>query len=109
MKNKMLTLVLLGTLASVGAYAQTPSKTNATTTTAPASAPTKKGGDKDNFKEMDKDGDGKLSKAEVDGSDRKGIIKNFATADANADGFITKDELKVYRDNRKATKATKEK
>ena len=109
MKNKMLTLVLLGTLASVGTYAQAPSKTSATTTTAPTSAPAKKGGDKDNFNEMDKDGDGKLSKAEVDGSDRKGIIKNFATADANADGFVTKDELKAYRANRKATKATKEK
>jgi hypothetical protein len=110
MKNKMLTLVLLGTLASVGAYAQSPTKAGSTSTTAPTtSTPTKKGGDKDNFKEMDKDGDGKLSKAEVDGSDRKGIIKNFATADANADGFVTKDELKAYRANRKATKATKEK
>ena len=104
MKTNILTLVLLSTLASAGAYAQTPSKT-AATSTAPAGEPTKKGGDKDNFKEMDKDGDGKLSKAEVDGSDRKGIIKNFANVDTNADGFITKDELKAYKANRKATKA----
>lgn len=98
MKKNILTLVLLGTLASAGAYAQTPAST---TTTAPA---TKKG-DKDNFKEMDKDNDGKLSKAEVDASDRKHLKKNFAVIDTNTDGFITKDEVKAY----KATKPVKDK
>lgn len=108
MKKTILTVVALTTLATAGAYAQTPSKTG-TTTTAPAGQPSKKGGDKDNFKEMDKNNDGKLSKAEVDGSNRKGFIKNFGAADTNADGYITKDELKAYKANRKATKATKAK
>ncbi|UPT66515.1 MAG: hypothetical protein M0D57_18980 [Sphingobacteriales bacterium JAD_PAG50586_3] len=105
MKKSILTLFALTAMA-VGTYAQTPAKTGAATTAPTSTAPKK---DRDNFKEMDKDGDGKLSKAEVDGSDRKGFIKNFGTADTNADGFITKDELKAYKANRKATKATKAK
>lgn len=106
MKKSILTLVALTTLATAGAYAQTPAKVGSTTT-APSNTTPKK--DRDNFKEMDKDGDGKLSKAEVGGSDRKGFIKNFGTADTNSDGYITKDELKAYKANRKATKATKAK
>jgi Ca2+-binding EF-hand superfamily protein len=109
MKKSILTLVALTTLATAGAYAQTPTKAGTTTTTAPVSTPSKKGGDKDNFKEMDKDNDGKLSKVEVDGSDRKHIKKDFATIDTNADGFITKDELKAYKSTRQSTKATKAK
>jgi Ca2+-binding EF-hand superfamily protein len=106
MKKSILTLMALTTLATVGAYAQTPAKVGSTTTAPSSTAPKK---DRDNFKEMDKDGDGKLSKAEVDGSDRKHVIKNFATVDTNTDGFITKDELKAYKSARKATKATKAK
>jgi hypothetical protein len=104
MKKYILTLAVLGTLASASAYAQAPSKTNATGA-ATTGTPVKKGGDKENFKEMDKDGDGKLSKVEVDGSDRKHLKKDFAAIDTNADGFISKDELKAYRAAHKATKA----
>lgn len=56
------------------------------------------------FKKVDTDGDGKLSKAEVDAAaskdDNKGLAKlkeNFDAIDANKDGFIDKDELKAYR------------
>jgi len=56
------------------------------------------------FKKIDTDGDGKLSKAEVDAAaskdDNKGLAKlkeNFDTIDANKDGFLDKDELKAYR------------
>lgn len=103
MKKNILTLVLLGTLVSVGAYAQAPA-----TTTRQANGAAKKGGDKENFKEMDKDSDGKLSKAEVDASDRKHLKKNFATIDANSDGFITKQELKAYKASRPRKEGKKE-
>lgn len=86
MKKYILALTVLGIFAVAGANAQT---------TAPTAQKPKK--DKDNFKEMDKDNDGKLSKAEVDAGDRKHLQKNFTTIDTNKDMFITKDEIKAYK------------
>lgn len=54
------------------------------------------------FKKIDTDGDGKLSKAEVDAAakDDKRVTKlkeNFDAIDTNKDAFLDKDELKAYR------------
>lgn len=55
------------------------------------------------FKKLDTDGDGKLSKAEVDAAaskDEKRLSKlkeNFDAIDTNKDTFLDKDELKAYR------------
>lgn len=50
------------------------------------------------IKELDTDGDGKISRAEFAA---KGD-KMFAEADANKDGFLTKDEMKAAHEARKA-------
>jgi Ca2+-binding EF-hand superfamily protein len=54
------------------------------------------------FKKIDTDGDGKLSKAEVDAAakDDKRITKlkeNFDAIDTNKDSFLGKEELQAYR------------
>ncbi|MFB6457156.1 hypothetical protein ACE38W_17930 [Chitinophaga sp. Hz27] len=54
------------------------------------------------FKKIDKDGDGKLSKAEVEAASKENkrlekLNENFATIDTNKDGFIDKAELKAFR------------
>lgn len=54
------------------------------------------------FKKIDTDGDGKLSKAEVDAAakDDKRVAKlkeNFDAIDTNKDSFLDKEELQAYR------------
>ncbi|MGF6929569.1 Ca2+-binding EF-hand superfamily protein [Chitinophaga sp. W2I13] len=78
--------LLMATLASVKTYAQQPQQQ-----------------DREGFfKKIDTDGDGKLSKAEVDSAakDNKRLSRlseNFAAIDTNKDSFLDKDELKAYR------------
>ena len=51
------------------------------------------------FKAADKNGDGKLSRAEAkDGMPR--VAKNFDRIDANKDGFVTLDEINAARGGR---------
>lgn len=52
------------------------------------------------FKEMDTDGDNKLSKSEFMAAQEK----RFAKMDANSDGFVTRDEKKSFKKMKKAMK-----
>ena len=54
------------------------------------------------FKAADKDGDGRISRAES--AALPGIAKHFDEIDTNKDGFITKEELKAQHDKRAARK-----
>ena len=54
------------------------------------------------IKAADKDGDGKISRAEVVALPR--IAKHFDEIDTNKDGFVTKEELKARHDKRAAQK-----
>ena len=54
------------------------------------------------FKAADKDGDGKISRAEAVALRR--IAKHFDEIDTNKDGFVTKEELKARHDKRAAQK-----
>ena len=56
----------------------------------------------DRIKAADKDGDGKISRAEAVALPR--IAKHFDEIDTNKDGFVTKEELKARRDKRAAQK-----
>ncbi|MBL8515093.1 MAG: EF-hand domain-containing protein [Betaproteobacteria bacterium] len=47
------------------------------------------------LKAADKDGDGKISKAEADTSLPR-IAKQFGDIDTNKDGFVTKEELRAW-------------
>ena len=47
------------------------------------------------LKAADKDGDGKISKAEADASLPR-ISKQFGDIDANKDGFIAREELRAW-------------
>jgi EF hand len=54
------------------------------------------------WKAADKDGDGKISRAEAAALPR--INKHFDEIDANKDGFITTEELKAFHEKRGALK-----
>ena len=54
------------------------------------------------LKAADKDGDGKISRAEAVALPR--IAKHFDEIDTNKDGFITREELKAFHDKRAANK-----
>lgn len=87
--NKLNSSILVGVLAlSVGAtaMAQTP--------------PDHPKGDRahkmhERLKAADKDGDGKISRAEAVALPR--IAKHFDEIDTNKDGFLTMEELKAHR------------
>ena len=51
------------------------------------------------FERFDADGDGKISKAEAAKAERGPLKENFDEIDANHDGFVTKDEMKIFREN----------
>ncbi|MCA2997780.1 MAG: EF-hand domain-containing protein [Rhodocyclaceae bacterium] len=65
-----------------------PSVSNAASTDDPV-------GRSQKLKALDKDGDGKISRAEAAAVPR--LAKRFDTIDINKDGFITTDEMKVAR------------
>ncbi len=89
MKHFLVAGLLMTTLVSVKSYAQQPQQPQQH--------------DREGFfKKIDTDGDGKLSKAEVDAAakDNKRLSKlseNFTAIDTNKDSFLDKDELKAYR------------
>ncbi|KGO92728.1 hypothetical protein [Flavobacterium subsaxonicum] len=56
------------------------------------------------FATLDTNNDGKLSKAEVDKSDKNKFKENFATIDTNKDSYLDKAEVKAYKDKKKAEK-----
>lgn len=57
------------------------------------------------IKAADKDGDGKLSRAEAAALPR--LAKHFDEIDTNKDGFITKEEMKAFHDKRAANRPPK--
>ena len=79
MKKNMLILMVAGTLAAFSANAQAPKKV------------------KMNFKKLDTNKDGKISKAEVEALGNRSYLPVFDAIDVNNDGFATKKELKAYK------------
>ena len=55
----------------------------------------------EHFAEMDKDGDGRISKAEATASGSERAAKVFDRADADHDGYVTKDEARSGREQMK--------
>ncbi|HEX4858204.1 MAG TPA: EF-hand domain-containing protein [Usitatibacteraceae bacterium] len=83
---QMTALVLTGALAAGSAYAE------------PGSGQAQ--GDRaqkmqSRLKAADKDGDGRISKAEADAALPR-IAKHFAEIDTNKDGYLTRDELRAW-------------
>jgi len=60
------------------------------------------------FAALDTDADGKISEAEADKAQRGKLKENFAEIDTNKDKFIDKEELKAYREKRKAERQEKQ-
>ena len=56
----------------------------------------------DRLKAADKDGDGKISRAEAVALPR--LAKHFDEIDTNKDGFLDKEEMKVWHQKRAANK-----
>ncbi len=79
MKKNILILMVAGTLAAFSANAQAPKKV------------------KMNFKKLDTNKDGKISKAEVEALGNRSYLPVFDAIDVNNDGFATKKELKAYK------------
>ncbi len=52
------------------------------------------------FKFLDRDKDGKLSRAEAENAPKKKLAENFDLIDGNSDGFIDKEELMNLSKNR---------
>ena len=101
---KHIAIIGAAVLAPAFAFAQGSTTAPAASTPAPATAPAttpaapaKKHHHGERMKAADKDGDGALSKAEVDGAKMTRLSKNFDAIDANKDGKITKDEMATYR------------
>ena len=97
---------LIKTLALVTAVALTPAFALAQPTPAPGATPNAttpkargehKGGKGERFKKADTNGDGALSKAEVDAAGMKRLSAKFDKIDANRDGKITREEMKAAR------------
>jgi Ca2+-binding EF-hand superfamily protein len=59
------------------------------------------------FATLDTDNDGKISVAEADKAQRGKLKENFVTIDTNKDNYLDKEELKAYREKRKAERAEK--
>lgn len=51
------------------------------------------------FERLDTDKDGKISKAEADKAEKGRLKDNFSKIDTNGDSFITKEEMKIFRQN----------
>ncbi|HEY4374365.1 MAG TPA: hypothetical protein VGN52_20755 [Burkholderiales bacterium] len=96
---KSLSFTALLALAPTLALAQTPPPAPGAAAPAPA-----KGHRVNRLKAADTDGDGMLSRAEVDAAGIKNLSKNFDAIDANKDGKLSRDEMKAYRLARKAAR-----
>jgi EF hand len=75
--------------------------------TAPASPPSAKQAKlHKRLAAADTNKDGALTKAEVDAAGLKGVSRNFAAIDTNKDGFLSPQELRAYRQAKKAAHST---
>jgi Ca2+-binding EF-hand superfamily protein len=59
------------------------------------------------FEQLDADKDGKISKEEVDKTDRPRLKENFYKIDADSDGFISKEEFKKMIEQRRQARNNK--
>ncbi|MEO8386368.1 MAG: EF-hand domain-containing protein [Betaproteobacteria bacterium] len=99
MKNvniKLATVLLIAGFGASAAFAQTPPE-----------PPKGNHGDRaakmqERIWAQDKDGDGKLSRAEAAALPR--LAKHFDEIDTNKDGFITKEEMKAFHEKRAANR-----
>lgn len=96
---------LIAAMALIPAFALaqgTPAPAAGSSVTSPASTQSAKHAEREQrraakFAAADKNGDGSLTKAEVDAAGMKHISKHFDAIDANHDGKITREELAAYR------------
>lgn len=58
---------------------------------------------------LDADGDGRISRAELDAKGRMGqfLAKDFAAIDANRDGYIVRSELRAYHERMRPQREAK--
>ncbi len=96
-KKAFAILVMAGLFSTAGALAQEKENTKVIG----KSQTIQQGQKVDMFDRTDADKDGKISKAEADNSKSK-LKDKFADIDTNKDNFIDKDEMKAYRQNKKA-------
>ena len=111
--NLIKTLVLVAGVALLPSlsHAQVPPAPGATPANAAASQATpyaerkggpRKGGERgERFKKADTNGDGALSKTEVDAAGMKRLSANFDKIDTNKDGKISREEMKAARASKK--------
>jgi len=57
----------------------------------------------DRFRDADRNGDGRLSRVEAQAMPF--VARNFDAIDANRDGYITRDELRVARERMQAARS----
>ena len=97
---------LIKHLALVSAIALVPAWALAQTTAPAAGAPPaakgeggkgERGHRGERMKAADKNGDGAISKAEADAAGMTRLSKNFDKLDANKDGKVTREEMKMAR------------
>jgi Ca2+-binding EF-hand superfamily protein len=58
------------------------------------------------YNKLDADKDGKISKDEADKGPKSKLSQNFAEIDKNKDNYLDKEELKAYRNEKKAAATT---
>ena len=90
----LVTVLLSASIGASAAFAQTPPEP-------PKGDHAKKMHER--LKAADKDGDGKISRAEAAAMPR--LAKHFDEIDTNKDGFITKEEMKAHREKQGPRKA----
>ena len=94
MNVALITVLLSASIGASAAFAQ-----------APAEQPKGERAHKmhERMKAADKDGDGKISRAEAVAMPR--LAKHFDEIDTNKDGFLSKEELKASREKHAAQKS----
>ena len=94
----VVTALLSASIGASSAFAQAPAQ-------APTDAPKGERAHKmhERMKAADKDGDGKISRAEAVAMPR--LAKHFDEIDTNKDGFLSKEELKASREKHAAHKS----
>lgn len=97
MKIKFLAVVIIALFVTSGAVAQEQK----------AKKEGKGGKVKEMIKELDTDGDGRLSMAEAEKAPKGKLKKNFTAIDTDKDNHLDKDELKAYRKEKKEKKEQK--